>query len=257
MLKLFKNCAVSLIAIFSLLFTGCFSSVPMKTQPVKYNGPVFDKTLAVIPLEEMRIPTSFNGWLLLIPLVPYVSGSTEELRYDENWGNIDDLSGGGTIRRYRYRYQRMSKALFEQIFRKIKNSNLFSNVYKTDSDSDIFTDYILKTELISTKQNNVNTLFGLSIAGIFPLLLGIPSGIEAHELVISFRLIENTQKTVIWEKELKEEEGYIGSAWRNVEFSTLDEYKEFYNYLINEMMIQVIPEIKAAIEKEGVKPIGK
>ena len=249
-------CIINLIAMSSLIFSGC-NIIPEKSPKVVYDKPVFNKTIAVMPVEEMRIPTpDFKPSLMLIPLVPYEADSRETLVYDENWGDNSSLDTD-YIENRRYKYQKLNSVLIKDIFNALQNSKLFRKTFQVNSNSTKFTNYSIETDLISTKEYLIGTMYGLSILGTIPILLGAPAGHCTYELSLNFRLINNEKKQVVWEKEIKEEEGYLVGLYYGPSATRiiLDEYKKLYDYLINQIMVQAMPEIKAAIEKDGVKPI--
>ena len=252
MLKVFKNCALSLIAIFSLLFSGCYS-VPVKTPSVKYNGPIFDKTLAVMPLQEMREKlNSDNGWLILLPLVPYGTLTTETPEFDEELNKSDSKYA----QYYKFRYQEAINEFDKEIFLTLKKAKLFTKTNQIHSTASDVSDYLLEGELLSTKKTGNGITYGLSL-GILPFMLfGVPTAKHTYYLIINLRLINSNTEEVIWEKEFEVNQGYLACIYSPYpDGLELDKLKIFYDYFINEIMVKAIPEIKTAIEKDGIKPI--
>ena len=250
-------CIINLIAMSSLIFSGC-NIIPEKSPKVVYDKPVFNKTIAVEQIQEMREKQNYfnmDASLLLIPLWLYKTTIIYEApEYNKNI----ELAKSKYYEFDKYRYYILPREISKEIYSSIKYSNIFSNVKKPYSNLSINTDYILQCDLISTLYTQIETFYGISILILPFMIAGSPLAINKRYLSIKFTLIDNKTKVVIWEHKFTDYLRFYASvkerksSYRRI---SQESSKQIYDYLINQIMIQVIPEIKAAIEKKGVKPI--
>ena len=249
--KKIKYCIINLIAMFSLLFSGCYS-VPQQLQQVKYNDPVFDKSISVLPLHEMRNQYSSSASkdvLGFLPLVLYFTREHETPEFDSDLSRFNSMYANN----YNYLYREAVGRINDDIFSALKHSDLFKNTYQSYSADESSANYLLEGELLSTRAYETMFIYGITYIGAFPLwMLGLPAIQRSYCLNINLRVVDSTTDKVLWEKKFNKELSYTLSMYSpksNQLGLNSENLKLWHDYFVKEIMNEAIPEIKASIEK--------
>jgi uncharacterized protein YceK len=245
------NRLISILLSFIIpLFAGC-SSVP-----VQLSTKTFDKSITITPVQEARTVRMGIPWeWAMVPLVPFILDEYENPIYDKDF----DKNESGSFTWFKFINYLLPNELNNTINLSMKRSKIFNHVNKSYSYECLYSDYLLESQLLSTRKDMLQTLYGLSLAAIPIALLGVPGGNSDLNLTLQFTLIDNHSGKKVWEKKFNKSKGFTEGFYYGSHGKNLEEYKAYYKKLIVEIMEEAIPKIRYAVKKdiEGQKKMSK
>jgi hypothetical protein len=152
-------------------------------------------TVSIDYLEDAR-GTSNCDYVILatLPLVPYV-----ESHYDR-----PELPSKFATRYFTPR-EDLAKALMEEI----RQNKLFDKVVLREQNFLRNADLVITGKILKTRVNTTVTLYGMSLFGVVPWLLGLPQGKVQNELDVRYEMRRASDKAVVWEHE-------VSGAWSSI-----------------------------------------
>ncbi|MBP7280026.1 MAG: hypothetical protein KBA66_00520 [Leptospiraceae bacterium] len=142
-----------------------------------------NEVIAITPLVDRRTEIFIDGALIFIPLVLW-----ETNEYDSH-------GESGVFQ--------ITKDYTYAIHDELNSYPFFSEIYITEKNDFKDANYIVKGEIYSTKQKITETLFGMSLLGIFPRLLGIPFKYTVIELEMKLEFINAKNNKILFSKKYK------------------------------------------------------
>lgn len=206
--------------------------------------PVLANSVGVLPLSDDR-PNEFtdtHGYLILVPLVFYVSGSYEKPERDW-WPGKKEIEKESASQQSTTPIEALSQGLAKAI----GSRKLFKSVTYSNSGTDA--ELILKGSLRSTRLEEIATLYGLSFAALPVGVLGAPARYWTWHLALDLQLQEPLTQTVLWQKSYQ--------ARHEVRFSGLY-YREAPSplYWDSYLLVDLVPGIVRDLEQEVAKIKG-
>ncbi len=216
-----------LVCICVLLTTGCASRKTWvyRSEPESISPAVIDKSVAVPPFSDQRLNENSNmAAMYLIPLMPF------------GWQTYNTPEGGQIHMNSGIWFWKPNEDIAKAAAEELNASHIFKEAFFTFRESDA--PLILKGTIKSTKYNGKVLTYGLSVYGPCLWLVGLPGTVINNELMLSFKLVDKTKNTVLWEKEYQEKTDH----WSWIYYMQSDFE---YPALLKKIMTNVINDIRS------------
>ncbi|MFH2205066.1 MAG: hypothetical protein ABIJ96_18305 [Elusimicrobiota bacterium] len=187
--------AINLLVLGILASAGCGTTAKF-VYPNKVSNlvrlsdkPTHNLVVAVMPFEEGRSDINQMGtyFFSFVPLMPYGWMTYER---------PDAARFFNTVREFQFD---VSEDLAKAAATSIRRSGLFKDVFFTFGGEKDRADLILTGTVISTKWNGKVITYGLSIAGPYLWLLGLPAGLSTSDFIVKLELKNVKTGDLIWE----------------------------------------------------------
>jgi hypothetical protein len=188
-------------AVCSLVLCGCGTTSKF-IYPSNVNNlaqiaeaPVYDKKVAVVPFVDYRGDTNDMStiFLYLIPLWPY--GYCEYQRPEAS-------SGFMTVGYFDFT---ADEDLAKAAALSLRRSNLFKDAFFTFGGDKDRADFVFHGDIYSTTYKAGVYSYGLSMAGPYLWLLGLPAGTSTNQLKIKFYMTRKNSRDIIWQYSFEDE----------------------------------------------------
>jgi len=178
----------STFLILFVFYFQCISPFHHIAKPKEANINTPSKYLiAILPIEDERIEIEEiqekSGWYLLIPLLPYVAESKKTKRNEIETGN--------------YRIKK------DSMYALIDEFNTYPNIkeaYITEKNQLSGADFVVNAKIRFLQEKKNKTLYGLSLIGIIPIILGAPFIYNSMSVDMELSLKNIQNNSIVYSK---------------------------------------------------------
>lgn len=158
-------------------------------------------TVVINYLDDMRgrAREEYTGFILL-PLVPYASSHYDRPEIENRFG-VKSFNPS----------EDFAKALMQEM----KQNNLFSDVSLAQENYSKNADLVVTGRIIKASIDTKATLYGLSIFGFGPWIVGMPQGKVYNELNVEYEMRRTYDNAVVWKCEVKGDWNRIFALYYN------------------------------------------
>lgn len=213
----------------SLVLSGCASQKAWKYGPEASTNtpPLLDTSVIVTPFDDQRINENNNYYAMyLIPLMPY---GWQELNTPEG------ITMHATSSLWQWKpSEDIAKATAEEV----ENAKIFKETFFGNRASEA--DLVLKGTIKSSKYDAKIITYGLSAYGPLFWTIGLPATSANNELTLNFKLVDQKNNSVLWQKDYREEFSMVSSIY------SLD--SDFnYSEMLKKILLNVVRDIRSNI----------
>lgn len=191
---------VTLCLAVSLILSGCASQKAWKYGPEAAINtlPLLDTSVVVTPFDDQRINENSNRYAMyLIPLMPF------------GWQDLNTPEGVQMHANSGLWLWKPNEDIAKATAEEVENTSIFKEVFFGNRASE--GDLLLKGSIKSSKYNGKIITYGLSVYGPALWWIGLPSTSIDNELVLNFKLIDQKNNSVLWQKDYREEVSKVSS----------------------------------------------
>lgn len=221
-----KKITLCLAAIAVLGLSGCASQKAWKYGPeaASNHPPIMDTSVIVTPFDDQRINENSNKYALyLIPLMPY------------GWQDLNTPEGVQIHANSGLWLWKPSEDMAKATAEEVENAKIFRETFFGNRASEA--DLLLKGSIKSSKYNGKLITYGLSAYGPALWWLGLPAASIDNELILNFKLVDQKNNLVLWEKDYQENVSKISSMYNlDSDFN--------YSEMLKKILLNVISDIK-------------
>ena len=217
--------------ILLMLNTGCAQQRAWSyaVGPESMSQPIVNSSVAVPPFSDRRVNENSNYWAMyLVPLCPY-----GWMTYNTPEGAQMHMNSGVWLWRPN---EDIAKATAEQL----DASHLFKEAFFTFREADA--QLVLQGEILSTAYNGKMLSYGVSFLAPYLWLVGFPGAHVTNELGLSFKLINNADDRVLWQKNYQKDISKL-----NWLYAIRADFE--YPILLKEILLEAVKDIRADLPK--------
>jgi len=170
-----------------LTMTGCAGtkSWTYSPNPRQTHSPLVDKSMVVLPFQDMRPNKNKNLWAMyLIPLMPF------------GWANGHTPEGMGMHLNSGQWQFRPAEDFAKATAQEFENARIFRETYPGNKASD--GDLVLMGEIVATDYHGKLISYGLSVYGPILWLVGFPAGTHENKLNLRLTIARNPSSPALW-----------------------------------------------------------
>jgi len=190
--------------------------------------PRYEKTVAVLPFEELRGSKNSSGtiWLYLIPLMP--CGWCEYQRPDaaRMFMSVNEFEFNP--------HEDLAKAAVTSL----QQSGLFKDAFFTYGGEKANADFLFTGQIQSTTYKGAIYSYCLSVEGPLLWLIGLPAGSSIDDLALKFELTDAKTNEKLWEHTYTGEKKVVQGLYYSFGYDVMG-YSELMEDMMNEAVVDM------------------
>lgn len=204
-----------------------YPSKPKNLMSFSSSKPKYDKKIAVLPFEELRVDENISKfWLYAIPLSPF--GYAKYQRPEAARGFV-------TISEFQFD---ASEDLAKSAAYSLRKSNLFSDAFFSYGGDKENADLILEGNIEEINYNGTLYSYGVSVLCPYIWFFGLPAGSSENTVKLKFILKDRKAEKILWENSYSGSNKIIQGLYYNYGKDVKD-----FSLIMQNIMNQVVADI--------------